>query len=153
MYKQKWRQAKRLCYWHSCAAVMVAGMSVLAGCSNTPPAHLAQQNSYFRTLITPQQIKRFELTSLPKRVDPLNTLHRRSAQYDDESSDAWVLRKTEAYLQYQVKSMVESTGYCKQGYILLGRFAGESQYRLRGECKDLATSEDYTDFPNTIAQW
>ena len=32
----------------------------------------------------------------------------------------------------------------------MGRYAGESHYRLRGECKDAATAEDVARFPNTI---
>lgn len=138
--------------WRVVVVNTAIGIAV-GGCHHAPPSHLLQENPFFRTLITPQQVKRFELTVVPKPVDPFNGPAKRLNTYDEDATEGGLQRRTDAYLQYKVKTLVEATGFCKQGYILLGRFAGESQYRVRGECKDLASAEDYNQFPNTITQW
>lgn len=48
---------------------------------------------------------------------------------------------------------MEQSQYCRQGYVLLGRYAGETVQRLRGECRDRATDEDRQRFPDTIERW
>lgn len=48
---------------------------------------------------------------------------------------------------------MEQSQYCRQGYVLLGRYAGETVQRLRGECRDRATDEDRQSFPDTIERW
>lgn len=101
------------------------------------------QGLEFKTLITPDRIKRFELTLIPKPV-PIDPQSNRRGLESGPS---------ERQLKGLLKDALASNGFCKQGFLPLGRYAGESHYRLRGECKDAATPEDITQFPNTIERW
>ncbi|HMU68047.1 MAG TPA: hypothetical protein PKE57_12905 [Cellvibrionaceae bacterium] len=97
----------------------------------------------FKTLITADHIKRFELTLIPKpaQLDPLSS--RRGLEE----------APSERQLKGLLKDTLASNGFCKAGFLPLGRYAGESHSRLRGECKDAATPEDIAKFPNTIERW
>lgn len=113
----------------------------LAGCSSQ--RGFDSQGLQFKTLITPERIKRFELTVIPRPV-PI-----------DPQSDRRGLESgpSERQLKGLLKDALASNGFCKGGFLPLGRYAGESHYRLRGECKDPATPEDIAQFPNTIERW
>lgn len=112
-----------------------------AGCSSQRA--FDSQGLQFKTLITPEHIKRFELTIIPRPL-PI-----------DPQSDRRGLESgpSERQLKGLLKDALASNGFCKQGFLPLGRYAGESHYRLRGECKDAATAEDVARFPNTIERW
>ncbi len=125
---------------------------LLTGCGHYGHSDLGAVN--FRTLISTDNSKRFELSVAPKSQDPMRQLKRRGNAYMDEDSRSVVQqRRTDAYLKYQLEDLLDKNGFCRGGYLMLGRFAGESQIRLRGECKDTATPEDRQRFPNTIEKW
>jgi len=112
-----------------------------AGCSSQRGFDAA--GLQFKTLITPEHIKRFELSLTPKpqALDPLS--NRRGLEE----------APSERQLKGLLKDTLATNGFCKAGFLPLGRYAGESHYRLRGECKDAATAEDIAKFPNTIERW
>jgi hypothetical protein len=56
-------------------------------------------------------------------------------------------------MQNMLDEIMEQSQYCRDGYVLLGRYAGETTRRLRGECKDRATDEDRRLFPDTVERW
>lgn len=97
----------------------------------------------FKTLITSDNIKRFELSVLPRpmHIDP------QASRQKIESGP------NERQLLASLKATLASNGFCRDGFLLLGRYAGESNNRLRGECKDAANAEDKAKFPNTIERW
>lgn len=57
------------------------------------------------------------------------------------------------HMQKMLDEVMEQSGYCRDGYVLLGRYAGETTRRMRGECRDRATNEDRQRFPDTIERW
>lgn len=52
-----------------------------------------------------------------------------------------------------LEQTMEDNGYCRDGYVLLGRYAGKTSNRIRGECRDKATLADRQLYPDTIKQW
>ena len=56
-------------------------------------------------------------------------------------------------MEANIKLAIEASGYCQDGYMLLGRFAGKSTLKVRGECRDPATAQDRKSFKNTIQFW
>ena len=114
----------------------------VSACISQPDKHVLSQ---FKTLITPDGVKRFELP-LPKPDFRVNlSENSRSNPYDNELSERKVMRRVEAVL--------ETTGFCKTGFILLGRHAGETAQKVRGECKEAATQNERQQFKNSITQW
>ncbi len=115
------------------------------GCSNLK--NLPSEFS-FTTHINESGLKLFQLSyPAPKRVITLYTGNpgaaprRESTPYSDD------------YLQKILALAVDQSEYCREGYLQLGRYAGETSERLRGECKEKATTEDLEHFPNTLNRW
>lgn len=124
---------------------------VLTACSHT--GHLQTDALSFRTLITSDNIKRFELSVPPKPVDLMRQMNRRSENGEGDSRSQSQQHYTDTYLKYALEDILDENKFCRDGYLLLGRFAGENQNRLRGECKDNATAAERDKFPNTISKW
>lgn len=122
----------------------------LVACAKTD--HLQTQALLFQTLITADRFKRFEVSVTPKPLDPLRSVNSTSAR-DNDGRAEYLQRSTDLYLRAELEAVLEKNGFCREGYLLLGRFAGQNQYRLRGECKDLASDQDRQQFPNTIQRW
>lgn len=112
---------------------------ILAACSTS--SNFNSKSLQFKTLITPEHVKRFELTLIPRPIDPM-TNHKMLESGPSERQFKGLL-----------ESALAENNFCHNGYLPLGRYAGESSYRLRGECKDAATAEDVAKFPNTIERW
>lgn len=123
---------------------------MLTACSRTQ--HLQTDALSFRTLITPDNIKRFELSVPAKPLDVMKQMNR-GRDSDRDGRGEFQQRHTDVYLKYALEDILDHNGFCQQGYLLLGRFAGENQNRLRGECKDSASAEDRAKFPNSIQKW
>lgn len=109
-----------------------------SACANKPPPGSVHLN----TLITSDGLKLFEL-ALP-----------RASGGEREPGEP---RPEPGFSEGRVLAILETmlleTGYCRAGYVLLGRYAGETMGRVRGECKDRATAQDRERFPDTIARW
>lgn len=56
-------------------------------------------------------------------------------------------------MEKRLDEIMELSGFCRDGYVILGRYAGETTSRIRGECRDIATEEDRLRFPDTIQRW
>lgn len=128
------------------AAAVILALSAM-GCANT--SQLPDEYR-FNTLITPQGLKLFELT-LPspsyRLVMPSSagaTPIRRKREEVDYS---------EKRIKRVVEQAVEVTEYCRSGFYLLGRYAGETAARVRGECRENANEEDKKAFPDTLHAW
>ena len=104
--------------------------------------------STFKTLITKDKYKRFEISTRPatRRIRMMPAQEQSGLQRPTYTvNQKRLLRNLELVL--------EETGFCRDGYLLLGRYAGKKTNRLRGECRDKATEDDYQKFENTIGQW
>jgi len=118
-------------------------LSLCAGCAHhrspspTPLLH---------TRITEGDLKLFEL-AFPMPARPLS-LPGGEGGPREKRPDLSSKR-----MQQMLDEVMEESRYCRDGYVLLGRYAGETTRRLRGECKDRATEEDRRKFPDTVERW
>ena len=62
-------------------------------------------------------------------------------KYDDGSS-------MKQYFNDMLKSKLEKSGYCREGYIELDSYFGRGELQIRGECEEGATEEDRVKFVN-----
>ena len=51
-------------------------------------------------------------------------------------------------LNKAVQARLDSSGYCRDGYLALERYHANGIARIRGECRDGATGSDREQFPN-----
>ena len=119
------------------------------GCTSNKSGR-ANQNLRFSTLITQQEVKRFELNYHQQKHLRIHSLDRQQRNQDAVSRKQ---KKLKRFLENSVRQIIKETAYCRNGYILLGRFAGKNTHRVRGECRDSASLADYKNFPNTISHW
>lgn len=103
----------------------------------------------FNTMITPSGLKFFEL-SLPV---PTHTLVLRPTASSSTRRPSRDKDYSSRYIEKLVEKAVENTGYCRAGYFMLGRYAGETTSRVRGECRDKASAADREQFPDTLSAW
>ena len=45
---------------------------------------------------------------------------------------------------------LETSGFCREGYMVLERYTGEGKSRIRGECRESATDADREQFSGVI---
>ena len=57
-------------------------------------------------------------------------------------------KKPDNSLQEAVQARLDTTGYCRDGYLALERYQANGIARIRGECRDGATGNDREQFPN-----
>lgn len=127
----------RLAWRLLAGAVPMAGPLLTAGCASAPQA--LPSGFEFATLITPTGEKLFEFNYPLYRHSPEDG---RTGSYYT-AADA--VRLLEGELQ--------RSRYCREGYLLLGRQAGPSARRLRGECRERATATDRAAYPDTLRDW
>lgn len=99
----------------------------------------------FTTHITDQGYKLFQL-SFPA-LELRQTA--RNPQYDRGTQQ----RYREKYIDRVFEQAVEISKFCRKGHFQLGRYAGETSQRVRGQCRELATEQDRIKFPNTLTRW
>jgi len=51
-------------------------------------------------------------------------------------------------LQEAVQAKLDTSGYCRDGYLALERYQANGIARIRGECRDGASNTDRVQFPN-----
>ncbi len=107
--------------------------------------HEPPPTSALSTLITKDGIKLFELALRAKK--PIRLSVNETSHKDINTGIS------EKRVHHQLNVLLERTKYCREGYIILGRYAGETVHRVRGECRDRASEADYSAYPNTIDQW
>jgi hypothetical protein len=56
--------------------------------------------------------------------------------------------KSDNNLHEDVQARLETTGYCRDGYLALERYHANGIARIRGECRDGANDSDRKQFPN-----
>ncbi|MEH6557382.1 MAG: hypothetical protein V7459_05790 [Oceanicoccus sp.] len=56
----------------------------------------------------------------------------------------------EGDLEQRVDSLLAENLYCRDGYVILDKYAGGGGVSLRGECKDAATPADRNRFRNPV---
>ena len=122
---------------------LLIALCIAAGCAHKKSDIRALD---LQTRITEGGLKLFELT-FPIQSEPLSlpTGSERPKKKRPETSAR--------QMQNMLDEVMEQSQYCRDGYVLLGRYAGETARRLRGECKDRATDEDRQRFPDTVQRW
>jgi hypothetical protein len=114
----------------------------LAGCATNP---LHSSASGLKTRITDDGLKLFEL----KFPEAPTKLDLRQRTYGQEAAPSLTSEQMAKYLE----AVMGESFFCRKGYKLLGRYAGETTHSLRGECNDKATATDRKTYPDTITHW
>lgn len=57
-------------------------------------------------------------------------------------------KTAETSLQESIREKLDSSGYCRDGYLALEDYEANGIARIRGECRDGASDSDRTMFPN-----
>lgn len=117
--------------------LQLAWLALIAGCASLPES--LPPGFEFATLITPSGQKLFEINYPLYREQPVDG---RAGKY-----------YTTTTAEQLLKEELQRNGYCRAGYLLLGRQAGPNARRLRGECRERASDEDRTTYPDTLRDW
>lgn len=121
---------------------LVAAALALSACQSArTPSHR------FDTHITSADYKLFQLT-FPR---PSYTVQLQQSRREERRRSTPEL--TEQRIAATLEDIFEQNGYCRQGYVILGRYAGETSNRVRGECRERASAEDRSTYSNTIERW
>lgn len=128
---------------HSPIRWLLIVLCIAAGCAHRQADIRALE---LQTRITEGGLKLFELT-FPMQSQPM-TLPTGSERPPKKRPET-----NARQMQSMLDEVMEQSQYCRDGYVLLGRYAGETTRRLRGECKDRATDEDRQRFPDTVQRW
>lgn len=131
-------------------AVLACIICTTVGCSSQ--AGRQAELFTFSTRITPSGLKLFELSYpfVPRRLTlPGSSSRTGSQQPARREQPAYSDRQLERALT----TKLNASGYCREGYILLGRHSGITAQTIRGECRELATTDDREQFQDTIGRW
>lgn len=107
--------------------------SWLAACASTAPAPVF--NDRFATDISANGTKFFTYT---------RHFHNKSSSSHASPDD----KKADAAWRKAVQAKLDSSGYCRDGYLTLEDYEANGIARVRGECRDGASEEDRRSFPN-----
>jgi hypothetical protein len=112
--------------------LVAAAVLCLSACASTDPA--PSYNDSLSTEITTNGTKFFTyIRHIPK-----------DARGDGRGGES----KADASLQLAVEKELETTGYCRDGFLMLERYRANGIARIRGECRDGASDSDRSKFPN-----
>jgi hypothetical protein len=106
----------------------------LSACSSTKPA--ASFNDEFSTKITGDGTKFFTY------------IRHMSGGTKGDRGKGRRKGKPDNSLQEAVQARLDTSGYCRDGYLALERYQANGIERIRGECRDGATDNDREQFPN-----
>ncbi len=123
---------------------LAALVAASGGCA-TPGADT--ESFRFATMITDSNLKLFQL-SYPRPSGPEPLLRSRPNRPERRAPEL-----NEQTLRNILDQRMESSEYCRSGYLLLGRHSGPTTQMIRGECREAATDDDRRRFPNTISAW
>jgi hypothetical protein len=130
------------------AARQLVGLFILTCLASSCASSRNKPTVELQTRITEGGLKLFEL-STPMQAAPTTLPTGNPRQQRPDNSD----RQMQKHLLKTLDEVMEQSGYCREGYVLLGRYAGETARRVRGECRDRATAEDRQKFPDNIERW
>ena len=116
-----------------------------AGCARSREAPSLE----LQTRITDSNLKLFELDFPPQAHPASAPASQRNRQRRPKANP----QQEQKIRQKILDEVIVHSGYCREGYVLLGRYAGETTRRVRGECRDRATEEDRHRFPDTVQRW
>ena len=107
-------------------------VALLNACASTGPAIPFEDS--FVTEISTDGTKFFTYTRLLNKGSKTQPLRKDKA--------------AETSLQKAIREKLESSGYCRDGYLTLEDYEANGIARIRGECRDGASDSDRTLFPN-----
>lgn len=120
-------------YRFNCILAVVFS-TALTNCSSSPVVPNNHQiRDSFKTSIKANELKLF--TYRAWLINSINSPSR------PPSSKAFIKK-----LEWGLKQTIKNTGYCRSGYIEITRSINDYQAKIRGECKDSATDEDFRRF-------
>lgn len=135
---------------------------MLTACASAPPPNIPL-DEIFVTTIEDNHLKLFVFSVTPPEragVDGITSDEVRHSGRPPVENSGGRPRPNKSELREQMKEIVYSrlearlseNGFCRDGFIILESFIDYGKSRIRGECLDGATEEDYKKFPNIEAQ-
>jgi hypothetical protein len=115
------------------SSIILSAVLCLAACAGVRPAPTPSDE--FSTEITTNGTKFFTYV----RHVPRGT----AESYRDSSGT-----KSDKTLDAAVQAKLDTTAYCRDGYLTLERYLANGIARIRGECRDGASDSDREKFPN-----
>ena len=113
--------------------MVVLSTTWLSACASTEPAPTF--NDKFETDIRTDGTKFFTYT---------RHFHKGASGNSHPTDD----KKADSALRTAVQEKLEATGYCRDDYLTLEDYEANGLARIRGECRDGASNDDRTQFPN-----
>ena len=114
--------------------IILFATALLHACASSGPAAPPFEDS-FATEISADGTKFFTYT---RQFD--RSSKSRGQRRDDKDKDA--------ALQKSVQEKLDTSSYCRDGYLTLEEYEANGIARIRGECRDGASDNDRTLFPN-----
>jgi len=130
---------------HGAALMLATALSVLA-CSSGPRWQAPPANEFLVPEITEDGSKFFIF-----RRDYLQAQTPRPGRdVQMEAAGSRGLRVGEFEVEARLATIMQHTGYCREGFFELYREQTFQQFTVRGECREDATAEDRLTFINEI---
>lgn len=122
--------------------------TILLGCTSAKPSY---SPSAFKTRISDSGLKHFELRSAPPRNRQSN--RSQPTRENPGRRNANQFKKFVSKMTDAASEIIQENEYCRTGFWVLDFDLDTRGYFLRGECNELATKEDKTNYPDTISNW
>jgi len=113
--------------------IVTIAVAWLSACASTGPA--PPFNDSFETNISADGTKFFTY---------IRHLHKGTSGDSHPRDD----KKADSALRKAVQAKLETSGYCRDDYLTLEDYEANGIARIRGECRDGASDDDRTQFPN-----
>ena len=115
------------------SVIVLIASAWLSACAHTGPT--TSFNDKFETDISKNGTKFFTYT---------RHFHKKSSGEGHSPDD----KETDKALRKAVQLKLDTTGYCRDDYLTLEDYEANGIARIRGECRDGASNDDLTQFPN-----
>jgi len=140
--------------------LVAATVAILSACTHTPSPQDIPAGSSFTTNILPDDTKLFNFTVGRAGKNRENPGGDESFPADDSEQSSRTGGKVHGShgggkahnapsaqdVQKGVVAVLAQNHYCREGYVVLEQYQGNTGYIVRGECRDAANSTDKAKF-------
>ena len=135
-------------------SLFIIGGIGITSCASKP--HFQSDPLFFTTIFdNDAKLFRFEMTRVPVYLSEkdlsatkLRKQARARAANKRHTRAGYKENRLLQELNRELKRKLEETGFCREGYLRLEQNIETTRAYVRGECYDLATSDDRRKFPN-----
>jgi len=130
--------------------ILITSFSI--GCSTTKKD---KKHASFDTRISESGLKHFELRLGGVHAKNGNSQRTRQSNQNNRPPTSYARqhKKNQKRLEKVAHALIADNQYCREDFWVLDFDIDTRGYFLRGECNDLATSEDRIRFKDSIKNW